>query len=331
MSQVSENRITLALPRTLSLVSEPLQRVEQMLNVQLQSEVPIIDEMVRHGAVTGGKRFRPMLMLLTAQAYGDISEHHIMLATSVEMVHAASLVHDDIIDNATTRRHVATINSRWGNQGAVLFGDYLFTRAFYLSSLTGCVDACRILGDATNTVCEGELQQNDVAGNFDTTIDEYLDVISRKTAALCGCATRLGAWFSSRNDRESERWRRAGHNFGLAFQIVDDVLDYRGDANQCGKTLGTDLQTAKPTLPVLIGLQSLDDSARAEWIDALARHSASRSEVCDWLQSSGACQQSMDMAIALVEEALTLVAQQKNDAVAAAFAELGQFLLGRNH
>ncbi len=330
MSQVSENRISTALPRTTTLVSQPLLRVEDMLERHLKSEVPIVDEMVRHGGVTGGKRFRPLLMLLTAQAYGEIEERHIMLATAVEMVHAASLVHDDIIDEATTRRHVSTINSRWGNQGAVLFGDFLFTRAFHLASLTGCAQACQIIGSATNLVCEGELQQNDSAGNFDTTIDEYLDIIARKTAALCGCATKLGSWLAAAEPREVENWEVVGRNFGLAFQIVDDVLDYRGDADTCGKTLGTDLEMAKPTLPLLLGLQSVNDAARADWMDALTQQTTTLPEVCAWLQTCGACEQAMEMAAELVDKALEFVGQQDDD-VAAAFAELGQFLLSRSH
>lgn len=137
MSQVHDNRMESTLPRTMALVRHPLQLVEQMLADQLSSDIPIIDEMVRCGAVTGGKRFRPALLLLAAHANGEVQDHHIMLATAVEMIHAATLVHDDIIDKAQTRRHVSTINHRWGNQGAVLFGDYLFTQAFYLASLTG--------------------------------------------------------------------------------------------------------------------------------------------------------------------------------------------------
>ena len=132
MSQVRDNRMESALPLTMALVRDSLQRVEHMLAGQLRSDVPIIDEMVRCGGATGGKRFRPVLLLLAAEACGGIEDHHIMLATSVEMIHAATLVHDDIIDKAETRRHVSTINSRWGNQGAVLFGLLVYTS--FLSS-----------------------------------------------------------------------------------------------------------------------------------------------------------------------------------------------------
>lgn len=329
MSQVYENRMESALPRTMSLVREPLQRVERMLAGQLQSDVPIVDEMVRCGGATGGKRFRPVLLLLAAHANGGIEDHHIMLATSVEMIHAATLVHDDIIDDAETRRHVSTINSRWGNQGAVLFGDYLFTQAFYLASLTGSARACQIIGDATNRVCEGELQQSDAAGNYETTLEEYHQIISRKTAALCGCATQLGACSANLADNV-DQWQSVGQQLGMAFQIVDDVLDFMGDSETCGKTLGTDLATAKPTLPVLLALQSATESQRAEWISKLTSQNIDGDQVQQWLRESGAINESVQRARAMVQVAIDFTDTQLPE-VAAAFNELSQFLLARTH
>jgi octaprenyl-diphosphate synthase len=329
VSQVYANRIESALPGTMSLVREPLTRMEAMLGSRLRSEVPIIDEMVRCGAATGGKRFRPVLLFLAAQATGDVTDQHVMLATSVELIHAATLVHDDIIDQATTRRHVSTINSRWGNQGAVLFGDYLFTQAFYLASLTGSAAACQIIGAATNQVCEGELRQSDAAGNFETTVDEYFTIISKKTGALCGCATQLGACLNSNGD-VARQWSRVGNRLGLAFQIVDDVLDFTGDAASCGKTLGTDLATAKPTLPLLLALQTVSAQERADWLQLLGNGTCVRAEVREWLLNSGAIEESIRRSRMLVEEAL-VVTSNATPAVAAAFEELGTFLLARTH
>jgi len=326
VSQVSENQIQSALPHTLGIVKEPLQQVEQMLAQQMQSDVPIIDEMVRCGAVTGGKRFRPILLFLAAHANGGVRERQIMLATAVEMIHAATLVHDDIIDEADTRRHVTTINKRWGNQGAVLFGDFLFTQAFYLASLTGSAKACQIIGEATNQVCEGELQQSDCAGNFETSIKEYYQIISRKTASLCGCATQLGGLTD--DDRTDQAWQEVGLKLGLAFQIIDDVLDYTGDAATCGKTLGTDLQTSKPTLPILLALEACSESRKLEWMDRLSQRTTSFSEVQDWLRATGSIEASVAKANLLIKEA-TQFTNQQNPEVAKAFAELGAFLLAR--
>lgn len=326
MSQVYENQIQTALPHTLSIVKEPLRRVETMLAQQLQSDVPIIDEMVRCGAATGGKRFRPILLFLAAHANGGIHERQIMLATSVEMIHAATLVHDDIIDEAQTRRHVSTINSRWGNQGAVLFGDFLFTQAFYLASLTGSARACQIIGEATNRVCEGELQQSDCAGNFETTIKEYYQIISRKTASLCGCATQLGGL--TEHNPLDQTWQEIGIKLGLAFQIIDDVLDYTGDPTTCGKTLGTDLETSKATLPIILALEACSESSRSEWVRRLNEQTASFNEVQNWLRESGAIDASLGKANVLVNEAIEFTNQQPSD-VAKAFQELGTFLLAR--
>ena len=329
MSQVSDNRMESILPHTMNIVGEPLTRVETMLRSQLQSEVPIIDEMVNCGGATGGKRFRPILLLLAAQATGGIEDQHIMLATSVEMIHAATLVHDDIIDNAKTRRHVTTINNRWGNQGAVLFGDFLFTQAFYLASLTGSAEACQIIGRATNLVCEGELQQSDAAGNFETTVDEYYEIISKKTAALCACATELGASFCG-DPTSVKKWKQVGMDLGLAFQIVDDVLDLKGDATACGKTLGTDLETAKPTLPILLGLQMTGVNERAKWLNRLNRRELSRDEVTRWLNETGAMQAAEKLAEQKVQSSVEFTRTQ-NSNVAAAFQELSEFLLARNN
>ncbi len=327
MSQVHDNRMESTLPRTMALVRHPLQLVEQMLADQLSSDIPIIDEMVRCGAVTGGKRFRPALLLLAAHANGEVQDHHIMLATAVEMIHAATLVHDDIIDKAQTRRHVSTINHRWGNQGAVLFGDYLFTQAFYLASLTGSARACQIIGQATNQVCTGELQQSDAAGNYETTVGEYFQIITRKTAALCECAAHLGASFTCPADVQSA-WQSVGRNFGLAFQIVDDVLDFQGDAATCGKTLGTDLATGKPTLPLLLALQASPTEQRIAWTRQLAERQADPQQVRAWLKASGAIEASTKRAFALIQEGWAFTNTQ-SPAVAAAFQELGQFLLAR--
>ena len=327
MSQVYENRMESVLPRTMQLVREPLSRVERLLAEQLQSDVPVIDEMVRCGGATGGKRFRPVLLLLSAQANGGVAGNHEKLATAIEMIHAATLVHDDIIDNADKRRHVPTINNRWGNQGAVLFGDYLFTQAFYLASLTGSALACQIIGEATNTVCEGELQQGDAAGNFETTLAEYFQIISRKTAALCACATRLGVCLQGDHEL-SNQWHGVGHNLGMAFQIIDDVLDFHGDPETCGKTLGTDLQTAKPTLPLLLALDGESDSSRNEWVADLSSGSADMKRVREWLDETGAVDAALAIAKRHVQTAIDFTDKQPT-AVAAAFQELAGFLLRR--
>lgn len=331
MSHVTSKKTdSVALPRVIELLSDDLAAVENMLAKQVSGSIESVREMVRQGCLAGGKRFRPILMLLTARALGEVTSGHITIATAIEMIHAATLVHDDIIDNASTRRHVPTINSRWGNHTAVLFGDFLFSHAFYLASTTGDATVCQIIGKATNLVCEGEMQQGEVAGNYAIEIEDYFEIIGKKTATLCGCATRLGARFSGSLESVCVEWERVGQNLGLAFQIVDDVLDIRGDQTACGKTLGTDLATATPTLPILIALSRESSSGQQYWLEQLGQNAPDRMAVRKWVTSCGAVDAAWQHAGLLVEDALTITSKYDNE-YASGFAELGSFLLRRNH
>lgn len=203
-----------------------------------------------------GKRLRPALLLLTAKACGEIAPAHHTLAAVVEMIHTATLVHDDILDHAKTRRHVRTVNAGWNNHVAVLLGDMLFTHSF---ALTATVDAraCRAIGEATNRVCAGELRQVAESGNLHLTEFEYFDLIDGKTAALTECCGRLGAIYAGAGEEVVEKMASYGRNLGLAFQIADDVMDLTGDERTAGKTLGTDAAQQKLTLPVIHCLSKL--------------------------------------------------------------------------
>jgi octaprenyl-diphosphate synthase len=203
-----------------------------------------------------GKRLRPALLLLTAKAAGKVSPHHHVLAAAVEMIHTATLVHDDVLDEAELRRHVPTVNAGWGNKVSILLGDMLFTHAFHLTST---VDgrACGIIGEATNRVCAGELRQVCERGNLELTEADYFAIIDGKTAALTECCGRLGALYAGASEDVASRLANFGRNLGLAFQIADDLLDLVGDESTAGKTLGTDLEQQKLTLPVIHCLNRL--------------------------------------------------------------------------
>src|SRR5262249_22932893 len=166
-------------------------------------------------------------------------------------IHTATLVHDDVLDEATTRRHVATANARWGNHNSVLLGDYLFTHAFYLATTLGDIQACQIIGAATNRVCEGELRQGLERGNLELPEAEYLDLIAAKTAELIACSSRLGALYAGAPPDVVAAMERYGRLIGIAFQIADDLLDIVGEERATGKSLGTDLQQQKMTLPLI--------------------------------------------------------------------------------
>lgn len=228
-----------------------LAAVERILEDTLQSRFTRITALVDHVRHFRGKRLRPALVLLVARACGKVTPAHHVLGAVVEMIHTATLVHDDVLDGATVRRHVRTVNAEWGVPASILLGDYLFTHAFHLAATVGDAEACRLIGEATNRTCEGELCQGLQRGNLALTEEEYFDIIDGKTADLISCCCRLGAAYSRAAPEVVERLARFGRGLGVAFQIADDVLDLVGEERATGKSLGTDLEQQKPTLPVI--------------------------------------------------------------------------------
>jgi octaprenyl-diphosphate synthase len=236
---------------TFSPIAADLAEVERVLQETHTSPRPSVRMLVAHLEHYRGKRLRPALLLLSARSCGLVTQAHYTLGAVVEMIHNATLVHDDVLDEAVVRRHVATVNAGWGNQTSILLGDYLFTHAFHLASTLDDARACRIIGEATNQVCEGELLQITERGNLGLTEEAYLEIIDGKTAALTACCCRLGALFSDAGPPVVERLSRYGRYLGLAFQIADDALDLVGDEHTTGKSLGTDLEQQKLTLPLI--------------------------------------------------------------------------------
>lgn len=245
-------------PRSPSLtapIAADLAEVERIFGRTLESARPHVAQLVAHLGHYRGKRLRPTLLLLTARACGNVVHAHHVLAAVVEMIHTATLVHDDVLDNATLRRHVATVNAGWGNQASILLGDYLFTHAFHLASTIGEARACALIGAATNRVCAGELQQVCERGNLALGEEDYFSIIDGKTAELTACCCRLGALYSGAADNVVESLARYGRSLGIAFQIADDLLDLVGEERTTGKSLGTDLDQQKLTLPLIRLLQ----------------------------------------------------------------------------
>lgn len=278
-------------------VADPLQQVERLLRQQLRSQQPYVDELCRYGCLLGGKRLRPVLVLLSAQACGPIQPDHLTLATVLEMIHTATLVHDDVLDGATTRRHLATVNSRWDNEASILLGDLLFSQAFYLASSLDDVFACRAIGRATNRVCEGELRQKGTRGDFRLTEAEYLSIIEAKTAELCACSCLLGAHYAAADATTIERLERYGRYLGIAFQIADDILDLVGREETTGKSLGTDLQQQKPTLPLIHVLQTVDAITRQQILQmAASDHRDAHQSLRQLLQQSTAIEYAQQQA-----------------------------------
>ncbi|MBV9125804.1 MAG: polyprenyl synthetase family protein [Planctomycetes bacterium] len=231
-------------------IAGDLVEVERILAHTLQSHRPCVARLIAHLDHYRGKRLRPALVLLAARACGRVTPAHHTLGAVVEMIHTPTLVHDDVLDEAAVRRHRPTVNAGWGNQTSILLGDFLFTHAFHLASSVDA-RACEIIGAATNRVCEGELQQGCERGNLGLTEADYLTIVEGKTAELTACCGRLGAWYSGADSEVAEGLARYGRWLGIAFQIADDLLDLVGEERTTGKSLGTDVDQQKLTLPLI--------------------------------------------------------------------------------
>ena len=265
-------------------IEPELRRVDARLASELRSDHPDADAVIRHGIRLAGKRLRPALLLLAGQAVGTLRDEHITLAAVVEMIHTATLVHDDVLDEAAIRRHVETVNARWNNETSVLLGDFLFTHAFYLASTLESTYACRTIGRATNIVCDGELRQTLASGNVNLSESQYLAIIEAKTAELCACCCELGARYAGGDAETTARLASFGRLLGIAFQIADDLLDLEGNEAATGKSLGTDLAKCKMTLPLIHARESLPPLERKRFLAALVADASTGREVLrQWL------------------------------------------------
>lgn len=284
-------------------IARDLEAVERIFADTIASPRPALSRMLDHLTHYRGKRLRPTLLLLTARACGRVTQAHHVLGAVVEMVHTATLVHDDVLDEATVRRHVPTVNAGWGNKASILLGDYLFTHAFHLTSTIGDAQACELIGEATNRVCEGELHQTLQRGNLHLTEAEYVEIIDGKTASLTACCCRLGALYAGADPETVERLANYGRLLGLAFQVADDLLDLVGREETAGKTLGTDLEQQKLTLPLIHMLATLPPQESAGLKKFLGNGQPKRAAVAAGLEQTGAVDYARDRAETLAAEA----------------------------
>ena len=237
-----------------SLICEDLGRVDSLIQKSLQSDVILINQVGHHIVNSGGKRLRPVLLLLVARHFAYSGSQHINLAAIIEFIHTATLLHDDVVDASLLRRGVETANQRWGNETSVLVGDFLYSRAFQMMVGTNSMRVMDVLSKATNAIAEGEVQQ--LLNSHDPEITEinYIDVIQSKTAKLFEAAGRLGAILCERKLEDEQAMAKYGMHLGTAFQLIDDVLDYNATNSMLGKNIGDDLAEGKPTLPLLYAM-----------------------------------------------------------------------------
>ena len=236
------------------LISEDMGRVDALIQKSLQSDVVLINQVGHHIVNSGGKRLRPVLLLLVARHFAYSGSQHINLAAIIEFIHTATLLHDDVVDASLLRRGVETVNQRWGNEASVLVGDFLYSRAFQMMVDTNSMHVMDVLSKATNAIAEGEVQQLLNIHDPEITEINYIDVIQNKTAKLFEAAGRLGAILCERKLEDEQAMAKYGMHLGTAFQLIDDVLDYNATNSMLGKNIGDDLAEGKPTLPLLYAM-----------------------------------------------------------------------------
>ncbi|MCH9769636.1 MAG: polyprenyl synthetase family protein [Gammaproteobacteria bacterium] len=244
-------------------VLNDMQAVNQLIIKELGSKVPLIQEVCQHIISSGGKRLRPLLVLLSARACGyQTGQAHLDLAVVIEFIHTATLLHDDVVDQSTQRRGQDTANAIWGNQASVLVGDFLYSRAFQVITRHNENNIMQVLAGATNAIAEGEVMQLANQHNPDLTEADYMHVILCKTAKLFEAASTIGSIIACEQTARHKAFSQYGHHLGLAFQIIDDMLDYNADAKRLGKNLGDDLAEGKVTLPLIYTLNHCDTATR---------------------------------------------------------------------
>jgi octaprenyl-diphosphate synthase len=248
-----------------ALVAEDLEACNRVIVARMDSPVELIPRLAAHLVAAGGKRLRPMLTLAASRLAGYRGARHVNLAACVEFIHTATLLHDDVVDESTLRRGLASANAVFGNKASVLVGDFLFSRSFELMVEDGSLPVLAILSAASSTIAEGEVLQLVTQNDLGTSEAQYLEVIRCKTAALFAAATRIGAVVAGRSKAEEEALDAYGLNLGIAFQVVDDVLDYSAEQEKLGKTVGDDFREGKVTLPVLLAYAGGDPEERLFW------------------------------------------------------------------
>jgi octaprenyl-diphosphate synthase len=255
----------------IEIVAEDMEAVNRIILDKAVSDVEMIPTLAHHLIDSGGKRLRPMLTIAAAKLCGYDGNGHVRLAAAVEFMHTATLLHDDVVDESDYRRGKKSARIVWGNQASVLVGDFLLGQAFRMMVDVGSLSALKILSGAAAVIAEGEVMQLAAAKNTATTEDEYLNIISAKTAALFSAAAEVGAAIAKRPAQEWTALRSYGRNLGIAFQLVDDALDYSGDSASLGKSVGDDFREGKITLPVILCFRRGGDDERAFWNRALGQ------------------------------------------------------------
>lgn len=277
-----------------------MQAVDQCIHDNLQSDVMMIPAMGQYIVSSGGKRLRPLLCLIIARLFGYQGDRHIPLAVVVEFIHTASLLHDDVVDSSDQRRGAPSANGVWGNQASVLVGDYLFSRAFQMMVRDGDMDILRLMSDVTNALAEGEVLQLARTFHLQMSEKECLEIIERKTAVLFSAAAEVGARVSGQSQEQGGKMAEYGMCLGVAFQLMDDALDYVAEVASVGKPVGHDLEEGKITLPLIHAMRA--DAELGKRVEEISERGCYEGDDRDWVRERVAKQQGADHAMQMAKD-----------------------------
>lgn len=314
------------------LIAADMGEVNQVIRNKLHSEVALVNQIAEYIISAGGKRIRPVLVLLVANAFQYQGKHHHELAAIVEFIHTATLLHDDVVDESSMRRGRKTANALFGNAASVLVGDFLYSRAFQMMVSINSMQIMQILADATNVIAEGEVLQLLNMHDPDVTEERYLQVIRSKTAKLFEAAAEIGALIAGANQAEIEAAGEYGRSLGTAFQLIDDVLDYSGNAEDIGKNVGDDLREGKPTLPLIYLMKNGSEEERELVRACIESGDESKFDaILAAITQSGALAYTQNEAVKAAERAAAAISTWSDNQYKQAMVKLCAFAVGRNH
>ncbi len=300
-----------------ALTDQDLEAVNREILSRLDSPVKMIPELAGHLINAGGKRLRPMLTLASAKLFDYEGDDHIKLAAAVELIHGATLLHDDVVDGSALRRGASTANIIWGNKESVLVGDFIFSRSFELMVEAKNLDVLKSLSHASSVIAEGEVLQLTTQKNIAATFETYLQVVRAKTAALFAAATEVGAQIAGRTPEEQIAMRRFGEDFGIAYQLVDDALDYAGFEYSLGKTVGDDFREGKMTAPVVFAIERAREEEKPFWRRVIAegrQEPEDFEKACSLMERDDAIADTLECARDYAQKALDALSQTPDNA-----------------
>ena len=316
----------------LALIGEDLKNVELQFKKDLYSDVPLIQKVGEYVISSGGKRIRPMLLILSAYLCGYRGSRHVQIASVIEFIHTATLLHDDVVDNANLRRGLASANTLWGNEASVLVGDFLYCKSFALMVADGDLNILKLLAKATTVLAEGEVLQLIYTRNTDITGEQYIDVVKCKTAILLSAACQAGAILGATSAEHEAAMREFGMELGIAFQMVDDSLDYSASEEQFGKSIGHDLEEGKITLPLIHTMKKCTDEERRQIADIVKKELIDKDDfktVFALVGKYGGIDHTLAMARQYSERSKKCLDIFENSPYKAALLELADFIVTR--